>query len=99
MTAGEFDELRPQLGRLSADTVEAARQVLVEGRAQIDVARERGLSKQRLSGMVGRVLTAARQVLKGWQHVEAWLPPDLADQVRRMEAATRSAADGKEDHA
>ncbi|MBC1154416.1 hypothetical protein FSG43_022615 [Escherichia coli] len=92
MTPQEFDELRPRLGRLSLDTVELAREVLVVGKTQSEVARNHGLTRQRVSGMVSRVIAAANEIPRGWEKVEVWLPPDLAEQVRGMEADAKAHA-------
>lgn len=92
MTAQEFDELRPRFGRLSLNTVELAREVLVDGKSQSDVARKHGLTRQRVSGMVSRVLAAANKIPRGWEKVEVWLPPELAEKVRKMEADAKASA-------
>ncbi len=91
MTPEEFDALRPRLGRLSLDTVALAREVLVDGRSQVDVAKGHGITKQRVSGMVARVIDAAHDVPATWQRVEVWVPPELVDQVRQLEAQARAA--------
>lgn len=91
MTPDEFDALRPRLGRLSLDTVELAREVLVDGRSQVEVAKGHDITKQRVSGMVARVLAAAQDVPVTWQRVEVWVPPELVDQVRQLEAKARAA--------
>lgn len=99
MTAADFDALRPHLGRLTLDTVEIARRVLVDGETQIAVAQATGLTKQRVSGMVNRVRAAAEDVPAGWEHVETWLPPELAEKVRRMAAEAKAAAQQEKTHA
>ena len=86
MTPEEFDALRPRL-----DTVALAREVLVDGRSQVDVAKGHGITKQRVSGMVARVIAAAHDVPATWQRVEVWVPPELVDQVRQLEAQARAA--------
>ena len=90
MTAAAFDDLRPRLGRLTEETIDIAREVLVEGKSQSDVARERGLSRPRVSSMVKSVVSAANEIPREWQRVEVWLPPDLAEQVRQMEADAKA---------
>lgn len=91
MTAAEFDALRPRLGRLTLDTVEVARAVLVEGLGQTDAAARYGMSRQRVHGIVQRFRAAAEEVPTGWRRVEVWLPPELAAQVEAM--ADRAKAD------
>lgn len=95
MTAEEFDALRPGLGRLTVDTVDIARRVLVDGEAQSVVAKAHGLTKQRVNGMVSRVLALARDVPPGWVKVETWLPPELAEQVHKMAADAKASAEAQ----
>lgn len=91
MTPEEFDALRPLLGRLSLDTVKLAREVLVDGKTQVEVAKAHGLTKQRVNGMVTRVTAASHDVPATWRRVEVWVPPELVDQVRQVEAKARAA--------
>ncbi|WP_374728882.1 TrfB-related DNA-binding protein [Xanthomonas hortorum] len=44
MTAAEFERIQSRLGRLTVDTVQIARRVLVDGKSQAEVAEETGLS-------------------------------------------------------
>jgi len=89
MTAEAFEALRPHIGRLALDTVQLAREVLVDGVSQSDVARKFNVSRQRVHGAVVRVMAAANDVPKGWEKVELWLPPELAAQARAMEVEAR----------
>ncbi|MHA6557396.1 TrfB-related DNA-binding protein [Pseudomonas viridiflava] len=61
MTAAEFERIQSRLGRLTVDTVQIARRVLVDGKSQAEVAEETGLSRQRVSKMVQRVMAAANE--------------------------------------
>ncbi|MEX3614431.1 MAG: TrfB-related DNA-binding protein [Burkholderia gladioli] len=90
MTSAEFERIRSRLGRLTLDTVQIARRVLVEGIPQKDVAEDAGLTKQRVSSMVNRVLAAARAIPPEWVRVEEWFPPDLAAKVRKMAADAKA---------
>lgn len=99
MTAEDFEALRPHLGRLTLDTVEIARRVLVDGETQTAVAQDTGLTKQRVSGMVNRVRAVADEVPAGWERVETWLPPELAEKVRQMAADAKAAAQQEKAHA
>jgi hypothetical protein len=91
MTADEFDALRPRLGhRMGEDTVTIAREVLVDGLPQTKAAEKHGITKQRVSDIVKRVLAVVRGIPADWQLVEVWLPPDLAEQVRQMEAQAKA---------
>jgi len=89
MTAQEFDALRPRLGRVSLDTLEIARAVLVDGVKQSDAATRYGMTMQRINGILRRFAAASQGVPTGWRRVEVWLPPDLAEQVERMAIEAR----------
>lgn len=84
LTAEEFDALRPRLGRVSLDTMEIARAVLVDGVRQSDAATRYGMTRQRINGILRRFAAASQGVPTGWRRVEVWLPPELADQVEAM---------------
>lgn len=90
MTPEEFDALRPRIGRLALDTVQIAREVLVDDDSQADVARRHGISRQRVNSAVNRVIAAANEIPADWERVEVWLPPELAANVRQVEAEARS---------
>ncbi|EJE4644403.1 hypothetical protein BKG02_004756 [Vibrio parahaemolyticus] len=92
ITQSDFDALKPELGRLTLRSIEVAEQVLVKGRDQVDVAREYKLSRQRVNDIIARVQAAADAVPAGWVRVEAWFPPELAEQVKQMQAEALAAA-------
>ena len=91
MTADEFERIQPRLGRLTLDTVQIARRVLVDGASQVDVAHESGLTKQRVSSMVQRVIAAANEFPSDWECVDVWLPPAIAERVRQMAVEAKEA--------
>ena len=84
MTAKDFKALMPRLKRMTVGNVEIARRVLVDGISQVDAATESGLSKQRVGAVIKAVQAAAREIPPDWEHVDVWLPPDLAAKVRQM---------------
>lgn len=90
MTEEEFDKLRPLIGRLSVDSVEIARQVLVFGKTQSEIAKIKNMSKQRVFGLVSRFLSVAQIIPQGWEKVEVWLPPEMAKQVREIEIKAKA---------
>ncbi|OIS90235.1 TrfB-related DNA-binding protein [Brucella cytisi] len=97
MTAGvlteqQFNDARPRLGRLSLDTLAIAREVLVDGTPQSEVARKHGLSRQRVHGMVTRVQAAINEIPQGWVRLEIWLPPELAQKVEDMAEKAKAKA-------
>ena len=89
LTAAEFEALRPHLGRLTMDTVEIARLVLVDGMKQAEAAARFGMSRQRIHGIIVRFAAASQAVPTSWRRVEVWLPPELADQVEAMAEKAR----------
>ncbi|MCC8616303.1 TrfB-related DNA-binding protein [Xanthomonas vesicatoria] len=95
MTAAEFDSIQPRLGRLTVDTVQIARRVLVDGKSQAEAAEENGLSRQRVSHMVQRVMAAANAFPSDWERVDEWMPPELAKQVRALAAEARTTTQEK----
>ncbi|QHQ29929.1 transcriptional regulator KorA (plasmid) [Xanthomonas albilineans] len=95
MTAAEFESIQPRLGRLTVDTVQIARRVLVEGKSQAQIAEETGLTRQRISKMVQRVMSAANEFPPDWERVDEWMPPELAMRVRALAAEARTTAQEK----
>ncbi|MGN9500126.1 TrfB-related DNA-binding protein [Pseudomonas syringae pv. aptata] len=95
MTATEFEAIQPRLGRLSGDTVKIARRVLVDGKSQAEISEETGLTRQRVSKMVQRVVAAANEFPPDWERVDEWMPPELATKVRTLAAEARSNAQEK----
>lgn len=90
MTAEEFDALRPRLGRLSLDSFEIARAILVDGLKTTEAANRYGMTRQRVHGIVQRFRAAAQEVPTGWRRVEVWLPPELAQKVEAMAEQARA---------
>lgn len=90
MSSQEFDSLRPRLGRLTIDSFDVARAVLVEGVRPIEVAERHGMTRQRVHGIVQRFLAAANEVPTRWRRVEVWLPPELAEQVEALAEKVRA---------
>lgn len=92
MTPDEFDAVQARLGRMTIDTLRLAREVLVEGKSQAEVAAANNFTRQRINLAVTRVLKAASDVPSDWQKVEVWLPPAMVEQVRNMEVEARQQA-------
>ena len=88
LKADEFEMLLPYLQRLGDSNIDAARDIMVNGRQQNQVAAEMGVSKATASAVVCRVWAlhlehGTRPV--GWVNVSVALPPDLAEVVKDME--------------
>ena len=90
MSLEDFESLRPQLGRLTLDTIDIARAVMVEGLGTTEAAKRYGMTRQRIHGIVQRFRAAAVEVPTGWRRVEVWLPPQLASQVEEMAENARA---------
>lgn len=84
-TPAEWETYYPALKGLAITTVEIARAVLVDGKRPIDIAEERGESRQLVHAAVKRVRgVLEKKEAQGLVPVLVWLPPELAEQVREM---------------
>ena len=82
------------ISRLEAETVALARAVLVEGRSQVAVAREAGVTRQWVSELVGKMrrdIEEANPVPPGWLTDVVTLPAQDWPTVRALEQAAREA--------
>lgn len=85
-----FDAVISLMYRMTERNKEACRAVVVDGRAQIDVAREYGMSKQQLNAVVARFNSKLQDTPpEGWQRVDMYLPPEYVAKVRELEARAR----------
>lgn len=94
MTPAQFDRAAGRCRRLAPHNRDAARLVLVDGRAQADVARELGMPRQRVSQSVRAVLRArpaARRYPSTWRTVTVTVPRELAREIGRMARDARAA--------
>jgi hypothetical protein len=80
------------ISRLEPQSIELARQVLVDGRRQADVARAAGTTRQWVSELTKKMqvyIEQANPVPEGWQTDTVTLPARDWPKVRAMEAAAR----------
>lgn len=80
------------ISRLEPHSIELARQVLVDGRRQADVARAAGTTRQWVSELTKKMqvyIEQANPVPEGWQTDTVTLPARDWPKVRAMEAAAR----------
>lgn len=80
------------LSRMDESTIALARQVLVDGRRQADVARDAGVVRQRVNTLVKKMLSyidKANPVPAGWKADTVILPLEDWLRVREMEKAAR----------
>lgn len=88
------------LSRMDQSTIDLARQVLVDGRRQADVAREAGVVRQRINALVKKMrsyMEEANPVPPGWKADTVILPIAAWARVRAMEKTAREAlADGED---
>lgn len=83
-----------EISKMDPSTIELARQVLVDGRRQADVARDAGVVRQRVSALVKKMLSymdRADPVPAGWKRASVALPIEDWPRVREMEKAARAA--------
>ncbi|MCB4127490.1 hypothetical protein H7285_21665, partial [Klebsiella pneumoniae] len=67
--------------------IDMAYAVLVDGRKQVDVAKEFDRSKQTVNAAIRRVTAIFNEVIpenEQLEFVQVWLPPELAKQVKEM---------------
>ncbi|HCT4335989.1 TPA: ArdK family transcriptional regulator [Escherichia coli] len=83
----EWQRIAPALRTCSQVTIDMAYAVLVDGRKQVDVAKEFDRSKQTVNAAIRRVTAIFNDVIpedEQLEFVQVWLPPELAKQVKEM---------------
>ncbi len=83
----EWQRIAPALRTCSQVTIDMAYAVLVDGRKQVDVAKEFDRSKQTVNAAIRRVTAIFNEVIpedEQLDFVQVWLPPELAKQVKEM---------------
>ncbi|HCD4636645.1 TPA: ArdK family transcriptional regulator [Escherichia coli] len=83
----EWQRIAPALRTCSQVTIDMAYAVLVDGRKQVDVAKEFDRSKQTVNAAIRRVTAIFNEVIpedEQLEFVQVWLPPELAKQVKKM---------------
>ena len=84
----EWQRIAPALRTCSQVTIDMAYAVLVDGRKQVDVAKEFDRSKQTVNAAIRRVTAIFNEVIpedEQLEFVQVWLPPELAKQVKEMD--------------
>ena len=94
MTHGDFDRLAART-RLNETSLRIARAVLIDGLSQAEAARREGLTRQRASDAVSRLLRELRAeggFPPGWRVITVCVPESIAhDMIERAMAAQRKA--------
>ncbi|EHJ2538608.1 TPA: hypothetical protein J8E98_004925 [Escherichia coli] len=83
----EWQRIAPALRTCSQVTIDMAYAVLVDGRKQVDVAKEFDRSKQTVNAAIRRVTAIFNEVIpedEQLEFVQVWLPPEMAKQVKEM---------------
>lgn len=83
----EWQRIAPALRTCSQVTIDMAYAVMVDGRKQVDVAKEFDRSKQTVNAAIRRVTAIFNEVIpedEQLEFVQVWLPPELAKQVKEM---------------
>jgi hypothetical protein len=95
----EFDRASA-ISRMEPETIDLVRAVLVEGRSQAVVARERNVGRSWVNMAVGKMLKyiqEANPVPPGWRTDTVTLPIRDWPKVRKLERAARAALSDDED--
>ncbi|MFP1771076.1 TrfB-related DNA-binding protein [Lonsdalea quercina] len=83
----EWQRIAPALRTCSQVTIDMAYAVLVDGRKQVDVAKDFDRSKQTVNAAIRRVTAIFNEVIpegEKLEFVQVWLTPELAKQVKEM---------------
>lgn len=93
LTPSEFDQAVSRLPRaMKARNVQIARAILVEGRKQIELVHETGLSRTAITAVVRKIREAYAihgQPPEGWERIEVCLPSEMVHLVRALEEEAR----------
>jgi len=90
MSEEDFELAKHKLGRLSQNTINLAKLIIVGGLKPAVAAKEVGMSRQNVSKSMLRVYAALSDTPNGWVRVECWAPSDLAVEfLRSVEAAKK----------
>lgn len=89
LTNEEFESALKHLPRrLAAKNIEIARAILVQGRRQVDLVKESGLSRSAVAALVRKVRQAHEKhgtPPAGWVRVSVCVPVDMAPIVKAIE--------------
>jgi len=90
MSEVDFELARHKLGRLSQNTINLAKLIIVEGLKPAAAAKEVGMSRQNVSKSMQRVYAALSDTPDGWVRVECWAPEKMASEfLTRVEQARK----------
>jgi len=85
ITEQDWKRAEPAINHFAKVSLDIAHAVLVEGKKQVDAAEEFGRTKQTVNNAVNRVWEAISPLIDSkLEYVEVWLPPELAEKVRKM---------------
>ncbi|AZS59275.1 ArdK family transcriptional regulator (plasmid) [Pectobacterium parmentieri] len=86
ISSDEWERLLPALAKCSMVTINIAREVLVDGRKQVDVCEKYSRSKQTVNAAISRVRKLFAEVISepDMEFVEVWLPREEAQRVLQM---------------
>lgn len=93
LTPSEFDQAVRRLPRtMKARNIQIARAILVEGRKQVELVRETGLSRTAIAAVVRKIREAHEaygRPPEGWERIEVCLPSEMVHLVRALEEEAR----------
>lgn len=93
LTPSEFKQAVRRLPRaMKPRNLEIARAILVDGRRQIEIVHETGLSRTAIGAVVRKIREAHEkygQPPEGWERIEVCLPSKMVHLVRALEEEAR----------
>ena len=89
LTAEQFEVAVSVFPRLSETGKAAAKLVLVDGQAQVEVAAHFGIRRQQVNKWVKDIYQAHQNIPDGWLVDTVTLPPDLMGKVKDIEQKAR----------
>ncbi|EBS5600544.1 hypothetical protein DUQ00_22055 [Salmonella bongori] len=93
LTETEFEAIRPYLTRMKERNITAVKDYLVNGKKQIAIAEELGVTKKAVSQMVNKAWQIHLEkgiTPEGWVTFNVTLPEGMADVVKQMEKQARA---------
>lgn len=82
MSAEEFEAKQDRLTKMSVQTNQLARLILVDGLNNAEAARTVRMSRQNVSKHMARVIARLNDMPADYEHLDLWVPAALAKETR-----------------
>jgi DNA-directed RNA polymerase specialized sigma24 family protein len=87
MTPEDFEGHKDKLKRLSSQTIDLARMILVDGIPNAEAARQTGMARQNVKRQMNRVMARLAGYPEGWVRFDGWMPADFVAKIKEAEKA------------